>query len=84
MNYPTGVRCLDLGRKTHDLDGLAMIAVLSPDDGFVLKARVIRDITDEKWNTTPRLPDERVYEVRYLEGSIAGQYSSFAARHLSP
>jgi hypothetical protein len=59
-----------------------MFALINSTLGYCA-VKVIRDVTDEEWCTTPRLEEERVYEVQYAAGDFLGQYTQVAARHLS-
>ena len=62
--------------------GKEMFAMINPVIGYC-PVKVVRDVTDEDWCTTPRIEGERVYEVEYATGDFLGQCTQVAARHLS-
>ncbi|EUC14789.1 hypothetical protein PMI06_006615 [Burkholderia sp. BT03] len=58
-----------------------MFAWINDEHGY-LPMQVIRDVSNERTNTTPRLAGERVFEVCHVTGSYRGQYPVIAERHL--
>lgn len=58
-----------------------MFAWINDERGY-LPVQVVRDVSNDSTNTTPRLAGERVFEVGHVTGPYRGQYTSVAERHL--
>lgn len=58
-----------------------MFAWINDECGY-LPVQVVRDVSNDSANTTPRLAGERVFEVGHVTGPYRGQYTSVAERHL--